>query len=128
MTTVADDGFPHHAFLSEDEWGRRADGRVAIAVLSGSKTAGNLLSRRAATLLSLAGRAPATAALRLRGRPRRLAADAGRTLFVFDVLREIPARSLPGEKARLTGSLAYERLDAAEERSRRRRVKEELSR
>ncbi|KAA0256375.1 MAG: hypothetical protein EDX89_01215 [Acidobacteria bacterium] len=128
VTTVSDDGVPHHAFLSEDEWGHREDGRVAMALLSRSRTAGNLRARRVASLLSLSGRAPGTAVLRLAGRPRRLRADADRHLFTFDVLREIPARTLPGEAARLVGTLAYERREDPEEARRRRLVEEEILR
>ena len=128
MTTVSDDGAPHHVFLSEDEWRHREDGRVAIALLSRSRTAGNLRARRLASLLALSGGAPSTAVLRLAGRPRKLGADSHRHVFTFEVVREIPARTLPGESARLVGSLAYERRQDAEETRRRKRVEEELSR
>lgn len=128
MTTVSDDGFPHHVFLSEDEWARRDDGRVALALLASSRTAANLRRRGEASLLSLADAAPGTTALLRRGRPRRLASDPARRVFTFDVVREVPARTLPGERAWLTGSLAYERAIEPEDAERRARIQEELQR
>jgi hypothetical protein len=128
VTTVAEDGTPHHAFHSEDEWARRAGGDVVLALLAESRTGRNLAAGCWATLLTLDGRGPATLLGRLKGKPRRSKADPARLLFVVAVVREIPARVLPGEKARWKGTLAYERLVEPEDSARRKFLSEEVSR
>ena len=127
MTTVSPDGTPHHAFHSEDEWSRRPGGDLVLALLDGSRTSGNLVAGSWATLLTLNGAGPATLLARLKGKPRRCRTDHSRSLYVLRVVREIPARVLPGEEARWKGSLAYERRMVPEESARRKTLSEEVS-
>ena len=128
LTTLSANGFPHHSFLSEDEWHRLDDRRVALAVITSSRTAANLVQRKIATLLFLAPDEVRTDFLRLRGRPRLLASDPARSRFVLTVRAEVVATTPPGEVARLDRPLHYLRWQDRGETARRKRVKEELGR
>jgi hypothetical protein len=127
LTTLSANGFPHHSFLSEDEWHRAEDGSVSLAVIASSRTAENLVERRTATLLFLAPDEVRTVFLRLRRRPRPLSADPDRSRFVLAVRAEVVATTPPGEVARLDRPLHYLRWQDRSETARRKRVKEELS-
>jgi hypothetical protein len=128
LTTLSANGFPHHSFLSEDEWHRPDERTVSIAVLTSSRTAANLLERKLATLLFLAPGEVRTAFLRLRRRPVRLEADAERSRLVLTVRAEVAATTPPGEVARLDRPLQYLRWLEPADKARRKRVKEELTR
>jgi hypothetical protein len=128
LTTLSANGFPHHSFLSEDEWHRLDDRSIALAVIAGSRTAANLQERRIATLLFLAPDEVRTAFLRLRGRPKALASDPDRSRFVLAVRAEVVATTPPGEVARLDRPLHYLRWQDRRETARRKQVKEELGR
>ena len=126
LTTLSANGFPHHSFLSEDEWHRLDERSITLAILAGSRTAANLVERRIATLLFLAPDEVRTAFLRLRGRPKALSADPARSRFVLTVRAEVVAPAPPGEGARLDHPLHYLRWQDRSETARRRQVKAEL--
>lgn len=119
LTTLAPDGFPHHAFLSGDEVSAAAEGRVAVSLAAGSRSAANLDRRRRGALLSSAGGALVTRAVRRRRNARPLAADPARRLYVLEVVREVAAVPLPGENGEVATGLTYRRREEPEERRRR---------
>ncbi len=128
LTTLSANGFPHHSFLSEDEWDRADDRSLSLAVITTSRTATNLVERKIATLLFLAPDEVRTTFLRLRRRPRPLSADTDRSHFLLSVRAEVVATTPPGEVARLDRPLHYLRWQDRVETARRRHVKEELAR
>ena len=73
LTTLSANGFPHHSFLSEDEWHRLDDRSVALAVITSSRTAANLVQRRIATLLFLGPHLELASGLVVSRAPRRAA-------------------------------------------------------
>jgi hypothetical protein len=128
LTTLSANGFPHHSFLSEDEWHRTGTGFISLAILTGSRTAANLEKRKIASLLFLAPEEVRTAFLRLRRQPTSLSADPARSQFVLTVRAEVAATTPPGEVARLERPFSYLRWQGPEDALRRKRVKEELKR
>ncbi len=126
LTTLSANGFPHHSFLSEDEWHRAGDRSISLAVITSSRTASNLVERKIATLLFLAPDEVRTAFLKLRRAPRPLVADPDRSRFVLTIRAEVVATTPPGEVARLDRPLHYLRWQDRHETARRKRVKEEL--
>jgi len=127
LTTLAPDGFPHHAFLSGDEVSAPVEGRVAVSLAAGSRSAANLDRHRRGALLSTAGGALVTRVVRRRRNARPLAADPARRLYVVEVVREVVAVPLPGENGEVATGLTYRRREEPGERLRRGESARELA-
>lgn len=125
LTTISDDGFPHHCFLSQDEW-EESETSIGLSLLSASRTARFVARRPAASFLRLIAGEAVILRLELAGAGGAMRADPSRSAFRFTIVERIVAKTPPNEKASLTGSLSFERLESREESDRRRRVKEEL--
>lgn len=126
LTTVSADGFPHHAFLSRDEWAVREDGRYALSLPAASRSAANLRDRPRAAFCVRRRSALVVASLEHRERPRESTVDESRAAFLFEVVAQRVAGGAPGEKARVLHGISFSRLETLQESRRRRAVAKEL--
>lgn len=127
LTTVARDGFPHHAFLSDDEVSAPHGGRVAVSLLAASRSAGNLEAGGKGALLHSGSGVLVTRVVRRRRSARSLEADPARRLYVLDVVRETVAVPLAGEEGEVATGLAFRRREGPDEARRRAAGAEELA-
>lgn len=125
LTTISDEGFPHHCFLSEDEWCELGSG-MRVSLLIASRTVRNLAARPRALMLRVIDGDAVLFRLEASREGTPMQADPRRASFEFRIVEKTVAKTPPQEKARLTGSLSFEREESREESNRRRRVKEEL--
>ncbi|HTR02977.1 MAG TPA: hypothetical protein VMN82_07250 [Thermoanaerobaculia bacterium] len=96
LLTADPEGFPRVALLTVGEVRAISAGRLAVAVMAGSRTAFNLVRRGVATLLYLHRLATASVQARA-GRGRVSSSDPGRRLFPLEVERVRLDRPNPNE-------------------------------
>ncbi len=126
LTTLSPEGFPHHSFLSEDEWAE-AGAILRIALLRESRSFRNLRFRRLASFLTVADGQPVIYQIKRAGRACPLRTDPTRARVCLEIVTKFAAPRLPTENAHLTGSFSYERSEPREKSELRMKIREELS-